>query len=452
MQNTLEFYDFEARLALHGITDDTCDLLRANWPLIETNVSAGIDDYLRVCSVLPRAAERLLPNREAVQTLYRDHLRLVLNGKFDNDYVESFKRKHEFEAQIGLGDARTSMCIGNSVLRCIIDGLTKQGPFSGRGAASKIKAVAQALAFDATTSVAATVDDILRAAESRKCVVDSAIADFDLAVGEVLSAVKDASASLTSVADVMKNISQLITERMVSASHISADTDQNVIKTVTATNELAASIEEINRQAVYGSDISKRAFADIDGMRQSVGSLVESVNNIDSIIKVISGIASQTNLLALNATIEAARAGEVGRGFAVVASEVKLLAKSTSQATDEISTKIGDIQKATALTVKNIASLGVCVKELTIVSSSIASAVDEQSTATREIGTTMQLAEKSTNKTSQEIKSLEKAIDKEVEARDKVLRWTKALSAHAQELDDKVAKFFVIVRNANKSA
>src|SRR5690606_11617300 len=48
----------------------------------------------------------------------------------------------------------------------------------------------------------------------------------------------------------------------------------------------------------------------------------------------------------VNASIEAAKAGEHGRGFSVVAAEVKTLAGRSKDATEQIRTILGDIQKS----------------------------------------------------------------------------------------------------------
>lgn len=78
---------------------------------------------------------------------------------------------------------------------------------------------------------------------------------------------------------------------------------------------------------------------------EDMKALAEYTSNMQSIIDLITNVASQTSLLALNASIEAARAGEAGRGFAVVASEISSLANQTQSATVNITDVIQSVSE-----------------------------------------------------------------------------------------------------------
>ena len=106
----------------------------------------------------------------------------------------------------------------------------------------------------------------------------------------------------------------------------------------------AAQADQLARQA---SDVARLGGDKVHAVVQTMDGIHQSAQRIADITALIDSIAFQTNILALNAAVEAARAGEQGRGFAVVAGEVRLLARRSASAAQEIKALIGtSVQRA----------------------------------------------------------------------------------------------------------
>lgn len=162
-----------------------------------------------------------------------------------------------------------------------------------------------------------------------------------------------------------------------SASEILAATTQvaaGAAETATAVSETTTTVEEVkqtaqvsSQKAKYVSESAQKSAQISHTGKQSVDETIGGMNRIreqmeliaDSIVRLseqsqavgeiiatVNDLADQSNLLAVNAAIEAAKAGEQGKGFAVVAQEVKSLAEQSKQATAQVRTILGDIQKA----------------------------------------------------------------------------------------------------------
>ena len=85
----------------------------------------------------------------------------------------------------------------------------------------------------------------------------------------------------------------------------------------------------------------------------------------------------------MNATIEAASAGAAGKGFAVVAQEIKELARQTSEATEDIKSRVGGIQRSTDGTLHDLQAISDVTGQVCQIVETIASAIEGQSTVTK---------------------------------------------------------------------
>src|SRR5262249_26548054 len=146
---------------------------------------------------------------------------------------------------------------------------------------------------------------------------------FELAIGKIVDKVSTTSMELEAAAGSMSKTAETTQQLSAAVASASEESSTNVQSVASATDEMAASGDEISRQVQESSRIANEAVTQAEKTDSRIGQLSQAAGRIGDVVKLITAIAEQTNLLALNATIEAARAGEAGKGFAVVAQEVK---------------------------------------------------------------------------------------------------------------------------------
>lgn len=111
---------------------------------------------------------------------------------------------------------------------------------------------------------------------------------------------------------------------------------EHTIEILDAGKEEMTGLKEQAEASARNSELAAQKLEKLDHYMQEMHSIVE----------IISKIANQTSLLALNASIEAARAGEAGRGFSVVATEISGMATQTKDATGNIAELIQNVSGA----------------------------------------------------------------------------------------------------------
>jgi len=286
------------------------------------------------------------------------------------------------------------------------------------------------------------------AMDRRKAELNQFVEAFRTKISGIIEQVLNSSGQFEKDAQQLSVTAHSTAQMSGQSADASRQASEHVRSAATASNELSQSIVEISRRVQDSNNVAAEAVKQATATDQRMAELTAAGDRIGDVVKLITSIAEQTNLLALNATIEAARAGDAGRGFAVVAQEVKTLAGQTAKATDEISSHIVNMQRATGESVDAIKAIGLTIERISEITTSISSAVEQQGAATKSIAAGVEAAAGGTLDVADNIERVARGAGETETTSGQMLRSAKALSDVSVHLRDEVEKFLDSVRAA----
>ncbi|NRD79394.1 methyl-accepting chemotaxis protein [Bacillus sp. BRMEA1] len=280
---------------------------------------------------------------------------------------------------------------------------------------------------------------------------NAALSEVALAIEEIAQGANLQARNVQTSSDQMRNLSNQLDDVSDSTEEMNTVSDRSMELSGKGLERIVLLSEKSNETKTTTSEVAS-----------IVNEVDVRMEEINSIIDVITKITDQTNLLSLNASIESARAGEHGRGFAVVANEVRNLAEQSRASAVEIKRIVDSIKlvvknavNAMERTNKAVHEQEDAVSETKSIFNDILSAVRDLGQKVADVETSIKGSHSNKEVVSQEIESIIAVSQQTAAATEEVSASTEEISATmnsftqhsnglkelSEQLDNEIKKF-----------
>jgi methyl-accepting chemotaxis protein len=442
----------EARLAFHRIDQATIDLLRESRHFIMSLLPDALEAFYAHIAEIPEIGS-LFRNDARMQhakSSQLQHWALMLEGWFDDEYVEAVTKVGETHNRIGL-EPKWYIGAYNFLLAELIGGIgarpTKWWRLgrSRHDATALQKALSKVILLDTDFAIAVYIGAGER---ERRTLIEKLGKTLNESVGSVVTSLSAAAKDMHYAAQNLTQSAEMTMSQVGAVATATDDTSSNIHAVATAADSIAQSITQISQEVEVASAVASHAVAISGETVRRMNKLSEASRQIGVIVELINKIADQTNLLALNATIEAARAGAAGKGFSVVAQEVKTLAGQTAKATADIELRIEEVRASTEAAGAGIESIADVVQRINGIAETIATSMQQHDMATKRIASTVQQISHGTVEVSASMRDVNRATMTTTAGAAQMLTSAGDLAAQAERLKNEVANFLAHVAAA----
>lgn len=317
------------QLAMLMLTETDLKYLQAFQPYIEKNIDEVVDGFYRALNAESRLLQ-IIDHHSTIDRLkvtLKKHIYEMFGGIIDAEFLQKRERIARVHVHIGLPTQWYIAAFQNlnlSFMEYVKSNITHmEDQFSILAAISKILNLEQQLVLEAFETY---VVETKRADEEQKKEIGRAIIDSSKNLAYISEQTNAAYQQLIAQMDELMSHAKR-------ADDISSGTEQQALD---GQGQMQA---QSKNMTTITSSVAEIA--------HDVDRLTDMTKQMESVMAIVTNIATQTNLLALNASIEAARAGEAGKGFAVVANEVRKLAEQTKSSTDTVGELLHDTNERT---------------------------------------------------------------------------------------------------------